>query len=182
MKPVILLTGRPGVGKTTAVKKIVAQLGRRVGGFYTREIRGQGHRTGFEIVTLDGRTAWLASRSSTAIFKDEVTLGRYRVNLRAIDSTAVPAMQRALAEARIILIDEIGPMELASALFCQTVLDILAGESPVIGAIVERPHPFADRVKAYPGVQVMTITLANRNELPEQIVADLVSFLQLRSE
>ena len=37
--PAILLTGRPGVGKTTAGQKIVASLGNRAGGFYTREVR-----------------------------------------------------------------------------------------------------------------------------------------------
>ncbi len=59
--PAILLTGPPGVGKTTAVKAVVTLLGGRAGGFYTRELRHRGSRTGFEIVTLDGRSAWPAA-------------------------------------------------------------------------------------------------------------------------
>ena len=35
--PVILLTGQPGIGKTTAIQHVVNVLGDRVGGFYTRD-------------------------------------------------------------------------------------------------------------------------------------------------
>jgi nucleoside-triphosphatase THEP1 len=66
-QPVILLTGRPGIGKTTVIKKIVSLLGSNTGGFYTREIRQQGKRTGFEIVTLDGLTETLATTEATVV-------------------------------------------------------------------------------------------------------------------
>ena len=102
MKPAILLTGHPGVGKTTAIKSIIALLGNKAGGFYTQEVRAQGRRTGFEIVPLDGRTAWLASRSSAVTFKEEIRFGKYRINLRAIDSIAVPALKRAVKSNRIM--------------------------------------------------------------------------------
>jgi len=173
ISPVILLTGRPGVGKTTAIKSIVSLLGGQAAGFYTREIRARSQRTGFEIVTLDGRRAWLASRSETVIFKEELPFGKYRVNLRAIDSVAVPALKRALQAGRIIIIDEIGPMEMASELFCQTVKAILAGEAPVVGTIARRPHPFADQVRRHPRVRLKPITLTNREQIPEQIVTKL---------
>ena len=173
MKPVILLTGQPGVGKTTAIKTIIALLGDKAGGFYTREIRVHSRRAGFEIVTLDKGTAWLASRSAEVTFKEEARLGKYRVNLTAINSTAVPALRRALAVGRIIVIDEIGPMENLSALFRQTVLEILNSQAVVVGTIVQRPNAFADRVKTHPRVQVREITLANRNQVPAQVVAEL---------
>src|SRR6266536_4504018 len=60
--PRILVTGPPGIGKTTLVRRVVERLhGKRLTGFYTEELRGRGGRTGFRIVTLDGREARLAT-------------------------------------------------------------------------------------------------------------------------
>ena len=60
MQPVYLLTGRPGTGKTSLIKQAVAELKVRAGGFYTEEIRGQGIRLSFKMVTLDGKEAILS--------------------------------------------------------------------------------------------------------------------------
>lgn len=172
--PAILLTGPPGVGKTTAIKAVMTLLGSKAGGFYTREQRHRGERTGFEIVTLDGRTVWLASRSPTPTFKEEAQLGRYRVNLTAVDSFAVPALQRALAAGKIVVIDEIGPMEILSELFCDTVQKILNSPAPVVGTIAQRQTPFGDRVRRHPRVQVITLTPENREQIPPQVAAQLI--------
>ena len=57
----LLLTGRPGVGKTTVIKKVAEALGDQAGGFYTEEIRGaDGRRRGFRLVALDGDKAVMA--------------------------------------------------------------------------------------------------------------------------
>lgn len=85
-QPVILLTGRPGVGKSTIIKAVVSRLGQRTGGFYTREVRDAGKRTGFEIVSLAGETNLLATKSPDITFATEAPFGKYRVNLAAIDS------------------------------------------------------------------------------------------------
>lgn len=173
MKPVILLTGQPGVGKTLAIKSIISLLGNKVGGFYTQEVRAQGRRTGFEIVTLDGRTAWLAGKSSAVTFKEEIPFGNYRINLRAIDSTAVPALRRAAKMNRIIIIDEIGPMEIVSELFCKTVSEILKSQAIVVGTIVQRSYAFADKVRVHPRVHIKTVTSENRDKIPLEVVAEL---------
>ena len=169
--PAILLTGPPGVGKTTAVKTIAGLLGNRAGGFYTRELRREGQRSGFEVITLDGRRVWLADRSPTPTFKEEVLFGKYRVNLRAIDSFIVPALQRAVAAQKIVIIDEIGPMETASELFCETVLKILDGTTVVVGSIAQRASPFGNQVRGHPRVQVITVTRDNRDSIPLDVAA-----------
>ncbi len=169
----ILLTGPPGVGKTTAVKAVVTLLGGRAGGFYTRELRHRGSRTGFEIVTLDGRSAWLASRAPLPTFRSEAQFGTYRVNLTAVNSCAVPAMLRAVAAGKIVVIDEIGPMEMLSPLFCDTVQKILDGPAAVIGTLVQRPTPFGNRVRGLERVKVITLTPENREQIPPQVAAQL---------
>ena len=180
-QPVILLTGRPGIGKTTVIKKIVSLLGNNasgndVGGFYTREIRVRGKRTGFEIVTLDGQVDYLATKEPDIIFAAEVPFGKYRVNLTVIDEIVVPALLRAVEQGRVVIIDEIGPMETRSKRFCQTVLEILDSEAIVVGTIVLRPNRFGDKVKAHSRVMVKEITLANRAQIPKQVYAELVRY------
>ncbi|MBN1287319.1 MAG: AAA family ATPase [Anaerolineae bacterium] len=175
MTNVTLLTGYPGVGKTTVIHKIVEMLGEgEAGGFYTREVRdARSRRTGFEIVTLAGAASPLASKIET--FRQTVRFKNYRVNLEALETVAVPALQAAQRAGRIIVIDEIGPMEICSKQFCDTVRDILDDESArVIGTVVRRPHRFADAVKAHPRVRLVEVTLSNRDALPGTIHAGLI--------
>jgi nucleoside-triphosphatase len=56
----ILVTGRPGVGKTSVVEAVAREFPQAVGGFTTSEIREHGVRQGFRVTTLDGSSAVLA--------------------------------------------------------------------------------------------------------------------------
>ena len=167
--PVILLTGRPGIGKTTAIRHVVKGLGNRAGGFYTREVRAGRRRTGFELVTLDGKTTPLATKELDVTFDRPAPFGRYRVNLDAIDGLGVPALLDALDKGQVIVVDEIGPMEILSPRFRDAILNVLEGEVAVVGAIMLRSQSFADRVKAHPRATVMHITMDNRDDLPAQM-------------
>ena len=168
-QPAILLADRPGVGKSTVIKTVVSRLGQRAGGFYTREVQVAGKRIGFEIVTLMGETDLLATKSAAITFPTEVPFGKYRVNLAAIDTLAVPSLRQAVAQEHIVVIDEIGPMELLSETFYQAVQELLNTPVIILGTIMERSHPLADQVKRHPRVQLKLITLANRDQLPEQM-------------
>jgi nucleoside-triphosphatase len=171
--PVILLSGRPGVGKTTALRRIVEGLEGDTGGFYTREVRTGGRRTGFELVTLDGKHALLATSDPGMALGHPVPFGRYRVDLEAIDTIGVPALLHALQQGLVVVVDEIGPMEIRSPRFREAILQILEGDVPVVGTIYARPQPFADRVKAHPRVRVPTITVENRDTLAGEVLAEL---------
>jgi nucleoside-triphosphatase len=168
-----LLTGRPGIGKTTVIQKTLALLGDRpVGGFYTREVREQGQRVGFELVTLDGTIATLATTRSHN-FAQAQPFGRYTVNLAAIDGVGVPALRRAWQASGIVVIDEIGPMEILSRPFQEIVWQIVNSEAWLLATIVQRPEPFADRVKQRPNVRLIEVVTANRETLPERLAAEL---------
>jgi nucleoside-triphosphatase len=176
-KPVILLTGQPGIGKTTVIKAIVSLLGDKAGGFYTREVRARGRRVGFEIVTLAGQTGYLATKDPDISFRQEARFGTYRVNLEGIDSVAVPALYRAMEQGQIVVIDEIGPMEILSKPFCQAVLEMLDSEAPVLGTIVQRRNAFADQVKEHPRVTVRQVTVTNRDRIAEGVYNELAQHL-----
>jgi nucleoside-triphosphatase len=171
----ILLTGRPGVGKTTIIRKIVSALGDSAGGFYTSEVRHGGTRVGFELTTLDGDHAWLASLVPEVNFPRATSMGRYRVNLDTIEMIGVPALLSALHQGQVIVLDEIGPMEMRSRCFCEVVWRILDSGAPLVGTIVLRPDPFADQVKTHSRVRLYTVTLENRERLHEEMLGALRS-------
>jgi len=163
----LLLTGRPRVGKTTLICKVIAALGERAGGFYTDEARDEsGRRIGFRITTLNGETGWLARLGS----QEKYCLGRYGVDVEELERLGVSAVREALAEREVVVIDEIGPMEMFSPLFRQAVLDALASPKALLATVVARTHPFADRVKSAPGIRLITVTPENRNELPAAVL------------
>lgn len=169
--PAILLTGHPGVGKTTVIHKTVALLQRPAGGFYTREVRAGGRRTGFEIVTLEGQTAPLATTRDDLHFARSGRHGRYRVNLAGLEQVAVPALRAAHRAGHLVIVDEIGPMEILSGPFCDAVWELLEAGSPLLGTIVGRPYRFADDVKGRADVTLRRVTPANRDDLPRELAS-----------
>jgi nucleoside-triphosphatase len=164
-----LLTGRPGVGKTTALRRALALLDRPAGGFFTAEMRRGGARVGFAIETLDGRRATLAHVER----KGSPRVGKYGVDVETLERLGVPALRSAIEAGRLVVIDEIGKMEMASAAFRQAVEEALASPAPVLGTILAAPHPWADRLKAMPSVTLITVTPANRDTLPGELACQL---------
>ncbi len=174
-KPIVLLTGLPGVGKTTLIKRLADQAGKEAGGFYTQEIREESRRRGFEIITFDGEKDCLALKSAEPCFVNEVPFKSYRINLNGINEIAVPALIKARNEGKIIFVDEIGPMEIFSKSFCDTIRELLEDDSVrMVGTIVKRPNRFADEVKRHPRVKVVEVTYANRDEMVEEVWREVV--------
>jgi nucleoside-triphosphatase len=171
MKTAYFLSGEPGCGKTSAIKLVLARVGKPAGGFYTEEIRSQGVRGGFRIVTLDGGSAVLAD---TAI-RGAPRVGKYGVNLSNVDTVAAPSIENAIRECDVVVIDEIGKMELFSEAFRGAVLAALGSGKRVLGTIMLAPHPWADNVKRRPEVEVVALTRANRDEVVEGVAEWLSS-------
>lgn len=167
----ILLTGPPRCGKTTLVESVVAGVRNdlRLAGFVTREVRERGDRTGFDIITMDGRRAPLAR-------KDRDTgprVGAYRVDVASLDSVAVPSMSDPAADAFVV--DEIGMMELASRAFRERVEDLLEDDRPLVATIRWRPQPFCNAVKARDDVELIEVDHGNRDALVDELVHRLLT-------
>ena len=152
----ILITGPPRCGKSTLIEKVLSGIERPVTGFFTREIKERGKRVGFSINTLDGREGMLAHQSINSQFN----VGKYGVNLKDIDSIAVPSMIPAREE-EIIVIDEIGKMECFSHLFRETVLRALDLPNWTIGSIAQKGDPFIQKIKERDDLMVINITFQN---------------------
>ncbi|KAH3765852.1 AAA family ATPase [Pelomyxa schiedti] len=171
----LLLTGKPGSGKTTAIKSVVRTLQQRgvdLAGITTGEIRDprSGERVGFSFDTLSqGTTGELSHIGLRG--RVPLCVGKYGVNIAAIDSTIVNELQRPCS---FCVIDEIGKMECLSPRFCECVVKLLDNPTlPVLGTIAQVGPQFIEAVKARKDVHVITLTPSNRNTIPALLLAEL---------
>lgn len=157
----ILITGRPGVGKTTAIKKVLSALDIRPRGFYTEEIRDGRERRGFTVKTFGGRDCVLAHTDIQGVPR----VGRYGVDVTSFENTALPELEEAVGRREIIVIDEIGKMEMFSNRFKNLVLQALDGPAPVLAVISESGNGFIDGIKKRKDVKLFTLSRQARDAL-----------------
>jgi nucleoside-triphosphatase len=167
----VLLTGRPGCGKTTLIKRVATTRTGRAAGFYTEEIRQAGTRVGFKLVTLDGKEAVIAHVD----FKSSEHVGKYGLNLSGLEDVGVQALRDALRTRQAVIIDEIGPMEIRSQIFRKVVLEALYSSLTVLGTIAARPLPFIETIKARPDVRLVEVRRDNRDQLVSELSTELQS-------
>ncbi|WP_336246620.1 nucleoside-triphosphatase [Streptomyces cupreus] len=166
----ILLEGRPGMGKTTAMRRLAALLRTREAvGFTTEEIREAGTRVGFALETLTGRRAVLAHTG----FPGPTRVGRYGVDLSVMERLAAPSIQPTAAPGRLVLIDELGRMELACTPFRDAVQALFDSDADIVATVHAGRDPFTDALGQRPDVEVVHLTPANRDNLPEALAARL---------
>ncbi len=176
MKQVYLLTGRPGTGKTSIIKEVAAEMRDKAGGFYTEEIRSQGVREGFRLVTLDGEEAILAHVNIHSPYR----VSKYGVDIDGLERVGVPALHKAVEQCDLVVIDEIGKMELFSAKFRGAVSQMITSGKRVLGTIMFNPNPWADAIKRQPQVNLITVTRANYQEVLEELLRWLKAIESLR--
>ena len=177
MKHIILVTGLPRIGKTTVLLRTAEKLssmGYKVGGMTSREVLKGGFRVGFEVEDyVSGEKGWLAHSHLSV----GPRIGKYRVNLQDLDLIGVTAILRAFKDADIVLIDEIGPMELLSENFRDAVIKVVNGAKPMFGTVHYRTQDqLVTRLKARKDSEIVVVTVENRTQLPTNI---LTKFLGL---
>lgn len=183
----LLVTGPPGVGKTTLVTRVLESLKNshpylNVQGFYTREIRQGTERVGFEVVTIDGCKGLLASTTySSPESLKWPTVGRYRVDVASFESLALSQLQMR-EDTSLFIIDEVGKMEMFSSSFFPAVLRILESNVPVLASIplprFGRDIPGVARLRNHPGATIYTLSTSNRDGIKDQILSELAGVLR----
>ncbi|CAN6541399.1 hypothetical protein ACFX13_018492 [Malus domestica] len=182
----LLVTGPPGVGKSTLVMRVFETLkasypNLKIQGFYTSEVREGSERVGFQVVTLDGRTAPLSS--STISSPESLrwpTVGKYKVDVASFESLALPELQ-VREDTDLFIVDEVGKMELFSSSFFPCVLRILESNVPFLATVpipkFGRDIPAVARLKNHPGATMFTLSKGNRDAVKEEIYSHLVALL-----
>ena len=170
MPTAYLLTGMPGSGKTSIIREAVSRFTGTAGGFYTEEIRINGVRQGFRIVTLDGRTGLLAHTT----IRSPHRVGKYGVDIGVLENPGVESLRQAFRDCEVVVVDEIGRMELFSAAFKEAVREIIESGRRVLGTIMLKSDPWADTIKTNPRVKLLMVT---RNNHP-RVSAEIQSWLK----
>ncbi len=167
MSRILLLTGVPGVGKTTLVRRVVDRLeGLRLAGFTTEEIREGGRRLGFRIVPLAGGVRTMAHVD----FPGPERVGRYGVDVAAIEAVAATALAPH-PTVDLYVVDEIGRMECLSERFVASMRALLDSDRRVLATIARRGGCFVAEVKRRSDAALWEVTVRNPERLGERILA-----------
>lgn len=179
MKHLLFITGRPSIGKTTVLLNAANELknkGYRIGGMLSRDVREKGTRIGFEIVNFTtGQRGWLAHVNQPT----GPQVSKYRVNLNDLDQIGVEAVRSALKDAEVVVIDEIGPMELFSSAFKQAIKDAIDSQKLVLGVIHHSAHdPIINSIKNRNDMEIFEATMENRQQLHNLLIQKATQFLR----
>lgn len=179
----ILVTGQPGQGKTTAVKRIVEfmqERGVHCQGFYTDEVLGKaGNRVGFDIVTVpDGSRGVLARKDG---IKSKFKTGQYFVDVPSFESLALPSLSLSAKDKgknTVFLLDEIGRMELHSTLFQDHVRCMVKQNNiRLVGAVTAPRYghrvPFCDEITSSDGIEVHNLTKKTRDHVMDELLKSI---------
>lgn len=167
----VILTGPPGVGKTTLTLQVVDVLrerGEMLAGFTTSEIRRGGRRTGFTITGIGGLERTLAVAGATT----GPRVGSYSVDVAAFDEVALLELQNGIELGSTLVVDEIGKMELLSDRF-RELLPAVFDSPRVVATMHAHQHPVTDDLRGRPDVHVFEVERTHRDRQAVQI-ADLV--------
>jgi nucleoside-triphosphatase len=163
----LLLTGPPGVGKTTVLVEVARRLGgRKLGGFLTEEIRPGRRRLGFALVPFGGERRTMAHRDLASPHR----VGSYGVDAAMIDDVAETVLDPGV-DAEIFLIDEIGKMECFSRRFVEAIARLLDDPRPLVVTVARQGPGLIAEVKRRPDVELWQVTTENRRRMPNAVIS-----------
>ncbi len=168
----VVVTGLPGIGKTTLIKKIAHNLGKRAIGFWTEEVRDRKtkKRIGFKVITTEGEQMLFASKT----FSSKYLVGSYGVNVERFERIVLPLFEKIKKEGKgkVIIVDEVGKMELFSKSFRNQIRDIVF--NPTTDIIITIPlrdvHPLVRDIRRLPSAVLIELNKENREVMEQEIL------------
>ncbi|MCQ5375494.1 MAG: NTPase [Methanomassiliicoccales archaeon] len=165
------ITGLPGAGKTHALLKVIEMLEAdemKVGGMITEPIIEDNKRLGFYVI--DWQTKRKAILASTEI-RSKFMVGKFGVDLSALEEVGVEAILKACETADVVVIDEVGKMEVESEKFVGAVKAALEIEKPLLLTLHKKSrNPLLQDIRRRDDVRILEVTPINRNLLPYKIM------------
>jgi nucleoside-triphosphatase len=161
----IFLRGFTGIGKSTVLAAFADLYPDPMGGILTSEVRDVNRqRVGFRAETPDGTKSKLIAHRYE-IKSDVIVANKYRVDVEAVGSFVVPEIRRAMEDPdRVVLIDEIGRMQLKSKDFVLAARAALDSKSFVLGSVVQ-DEPLTEEFRKHPNIVLVEVTVTNRELL-----------------
>jgi len=170
--PKIGITGMPEVGKTRSLLKIIEFLemaGYKIGGMITQPIIEKNKRVGFYVEDWQTQEREVFAHVN---FDDKEKVGKYGVDIYALEKIGIPSIEKAIIDdnIHIIIIDEIGKMEMLSERFCEIVIEALDSDKPIIVTLHKKSRtPLLQDVRRRDDIRILEVTPVNRNLLPYKI-------------
>ncbi len=165
------ITGLPGAGKTQALIKVIEMLEEEslaVGGMVTEPIVENGKRVGFYVMDWKSKRKAIFAHIET---ESKFYVGKYGVNLESLDTVGVEALNDATKNADVIVIDEVGKMEVESEKFVKAVKDAMEVDKPIILTLHKKSrNPLLQDIRRRDDVRILEVTPINRNLLPYKII------------
>ncbi|RJR42409.1 MAG: hypothetical protein C4567_07340 [Deltaproteobacteria bacterium] len=165
IRPRILLTGPAWCGKTSVVRKVVSRFPGKVTGFYTREVQERGMRVGFEIVTLDGKMAYLAHAGLSGPHR----VGKFGVSLENLHRVALPSIY-ASPGVDLVVVDEVNKMVCLSPRFIEALERLWTAPVAILVTLAEPAEGYGEQMKRKMNKMLINVTPDNRDDLPGRIL------------
>ena len=174
----LFLTGKVQIGKTTVVDKTIARLGVTPGGF--RTYFGEDRRAPHHFL-------YMGSAAQPRSFAPDHAIAEFRLGADGVPTACqlLPRFEElglcCLEDAQkypMLLMDECGRLEQRLLAFRQRVLELLDGSTPILGVVREDAMDWLEEIRRHPGVQLIPVTVENRDRLPEEMAAYFMDLLE----
>ncbi len=170
--PKIGITGMPSVGKTQTLIKIIEKIeksGYKIDGMITGPAIENKKEVGVYVEDWQTKEKGVFAHLD---FDTKDKVGKYGVDVKVLEEIGVKAVERAINddEVDVIIIDEIGKMEMLSEKFCETVIEALDSDKPIMVTLHKKSRtPLLQDIRRRDDIRILEVTAVNRNLLPYKI-------------